>query len=50
MLGRLYLTLYFLPMLALVAASLPAVVEIQNAKAECAHEMIRNPTTSKCTL
>jgi len=49
MLGRLYLTLYFVPMLALVAASLPAVVETQNAKAECLHEMSRNPST-KCTF
>lgn len=50
MLGRLYLTLYFVPLLAFAAAALPPFVEKRNADLECAHEMIRHPITSKCTL
>lgn len=50
MLGRLYLSFYLVPLLLCAALVYPPFIEKQNAKSECVQEMIRHPTTSKCTF
>ncbi|RKS17084.1 hypothetical protein BJ917_5238 [Pseudomonas sp. WPR_5_2] len=49
MIKTLYWSLYVLPLLALLAVAIPAFVEWNQAKSDCAHELLRHPLTTTCT-
>lgn len=50
MLKTLYLSLYFVPLLAFAAVVIPKTVVQYQADLQCAHELSRHPLTSTCTF